>query len=75
MFVRFVDIPTILIMEILIVGSTLEPGSKISQVIGYVHCVAHQRTCSKKWVKERTSDGRPNEGLTTEVLYVCRIES
>jgi hypothetical protein len=34
--------------------------------------VAHQRTCSKKWVKERNI--RPedrNEGLTTEVSYVC----
>jgi hypothetical protein len=76
MFVRYVDILTILLMEILIVESTLEPGSKISQTIGYVHCVAHQRTCSKKWVKGRNI--RPedrNEGLTTEVLYVCRIKS
>jgi hypothetical protein len=72
MFVRFVDILTILLMEILIVESNPEPGSKISQAIGYVHCVAHQKTCSKKWVKERNI--RPedrNEGLTTEVLYVC----
>jgi hypothetical protein len=76
MFVRFVDIPTILLMEILIVESTPEPDSKISQVIGYVRYVAHQRTCLKKRVKERSI--RPeerDEGLTMEVLHVCRIES
>ena len=72
MFVRYVDTLTILLMEILIVELTLEPGSKISQAIGYVHCAAHQRTCSKKWAKERNI--RPevrNEGLTREVSYVC----
>lgn len=76
MFVRFVDTPTILRMEILIVESTPEPGLKTSQAIGYVRCVAHQRICSKKWVKERSI--RPeerDEGLTTEVFHVCRIES
>jgi len=72
MHVRFVDILTILQKEILKMESTLEPGSKISQAIGYARCAVHQRTCSKKWVKERNI--RPedrNEGLTTEVLYVC----
>ena len=48
MHVRFVDILTILQKEILGMESTLEPGSKISQAIGYARCAAHQRTCSRK---------------------------
>ena len=71
MFVKFVDIFTILRMETRRVELTLEPGSKTSQGIGYVHCAARQRTCSKRRAKERRMRLEKRvEGLTMEVSYV-----